>query len=103
VAEVTLSTRDICKLIATCHKSGVTEFKFGTLQMNFREPEKLTEESTLPAAIPEEIQRKFNEETLAVQKLDDEIDQTSFLLIEDPLDMERRIADGELIDEGRNA
>lgn len=87
-----LKTKDIILIIEACSKYNVSEFKFEELLLQFREashPEKIDEFPITPAAIPEGEDRDLIEEKERVENL----------LIEDPLEMERRIADGELVDE----
>lgn len=102
MAEKALSVQDICKIIASCHKYGVTELTFGELHVlvkpNHKNPEKVFAESTPTAAIPEEKQEIIVANAEA-EKLAEEKVRTSFLVLEDPLELERRIANGELIDE----
>ena len=100
--ERTLSTKDICKLIQACKSSGVNEFKLDTLQIIFR-----TENAAPPAAIPEQVLKNTHSgiesyKNLRAQKLADEKEDTALLIIENPLEMERRIASGELIDEAED-
>lgn len=94
--ERTLSTKDVCKLIVACKKNGVTKLSFGDLELSLDNPAKIIQDESPQAAIPDETFLKAQEEK---NKLDVDKDDTALLLIEDPLEMERRIGNGELIDE----
>lgn len=90
--------RDVCSIIKACKDNGVTELKFGELCLKLGGPEKAHEIEAPAAAIPFEdpkAQEKLNEQL----RLDAEKDDTALQLILNPFEMERRIANGELIDE----
>lgn len=84
-----MKTQDIIQLIEACSKHKVVELTFEGVNVVFNkgpsEPAKLQDFGPTPsAAIP--------------KSEDDERDQVAELLITDPLEMEKRIADGELVD-----
>jgi len=103
VKDYKLSTNDICKLISTCKKNGVIEFTFGELHLSLASPEKARKNEAPQAAIPDETFLKEQEQEFRrIHKMDQDKDDTAMLLVEDPLEMERRIANGELADEDTN-
>lgn len=102
MANSKLPTRDVLKLIAACNKNGVTKFKLGDLEINLERANKLAQESQVPTAtipenIPQNTQLSFPES--AESRLEQEKEDIAMMLIEDPLEMESRIARGELVDE----
>lgn len=97
------AVKDICRLIVACKENGVSELKFGELHLLFGNgPEKSPEEITPSAAIPSEdlkAQEQVSKEAEAQLRFAEEQDDVSLMVLEDPAEMERRIANGELIDE----
>lgn len=102
VKDVTLSVRDVLKLVRACRVNGVRELKLGELTLVLEVPEKDFVETPHSAAIPRGSKRKADAISQEVQekfKFSEEQDEVALLLIEDPLEMEKRIENGELIDE----
>jgi hypothetical protein len=102
VKDVTLSVRDVLKLVRACRVNGVREFKLGELTLVLGDPEKESTETPHSAAIPRGSKRKAEALSKEVQerfKFSEEQEEVALLLIEDPLEMEKRIENGELIDE----
>lgn len=94
------SVKDICRLIVACKENGVSELKIGTLHLFFgnapaRAVEKITPEAAIP---PEDLKAQDQENEIAAAQSKDE-DEVSLMVIEDPVELERRIASGEMIDE----
>lgn len=97
--ELTLSTKDICKIITTCSKCGVSEITFGDLTLNFHAPARAMNDSIPAAAIPREAIENVSSDLSDSEKEMDEKERTALLVLEDPLELERRIGNGELVDE----
>lgn len=98
-----LNADDLCKLIKACKEAGVTELSFGLLKINFG-PQTKVEESPR-ANQPEQIEvnqaeanRKLEILTTLVKEAEEK-DSSAMLLIDDPLEMENRIASGDWIDD----
>lgn len=108
-----LSPNEIRVILEACEKTGVAELAFGDFQVIFGlKPRKIWEESDQSLAQPEPFQSHSRptvgivgiQENIARKALeDDEIalkeDQIADLLIEDPVELERMVRDGEITDE----
>lgn len=88
------SVQDLCKLILTCRKYGVSHIKYGSAEINFSgsapgpaqpAPQKVIEE-----------QSHIQKEVLAKEELSTREDQIAELLITDPLLAEELMEMGEL-------
>ena len=89
----TINLGELRKIVSLCRKGGIAEIRTREIYIKFQgAPEK----RILPAAIPVE-------ENPIKGRLSQEKEDTALLLLEDPLEMERRIGSGELIDEVENA
>lgn len=87
-----LSTKDVCTILKACKQYGVTEFVLGDLHLSLRPTANRLKADIPTAAIPaEEIQKNLDAENFSAEK-----EENAFLVIEDPQEMERRIANGEL-------
>lgn len=99
---VTLSVRDVLRIVRACKVNGVRELKLGELSLVLDTPEKGIEETIPSAAIPRgkrKVEEAQSRETQMKLDFVEEQDQVALMLIEDPLEMEKRIASGDLIDE----
>lgn len=98
-----MTVKDVIRLIVACKENGVTEFQFGELRLLFgTRPEKPSEEIAPSAAIPSEnlkAQEQVSEFAQAEDAQLQEEEDVALMVVEDPLEMERMIADGVLIDE----
>lgn len=98
------TVKDICRLIVACKENGVVELKLGTLHLLFGPaPASAPQEITPQAAIPrEDLGTQPPSELQVDPELADELgdrEDVELMVIENPLELERRIASGELIDE----
>lgn len=97
------TVKDICRLIVACKENGVTELQFGSLRLFFgKAPASAIEEITPQAVIPrEDLRAQGPEQTVSPELAAELRDQedVELMVVEDPLEFERRIASGELIDE----
>ncbi len=98
----TLSSKDIRQIIKACSDHGVLELEFEGLSLKLYRPEKALSVSAPTAAIPDEsvFQEQVSDEQRQLSFLNEEKDDVALMVIESPFEMERRIAEGELIDEG---
>ncbi len=99
---VTLSVRDVLRIVRACKVNGVRELKLGELSLVLDSPEKSVEETTPSAAIPggkRKVDEAQSRETQMKLDFVEEQEEVALMLIEDPLEMEKRIASGDLIDE----
>lgn len=97
------SVKDFCRLLAACKENGVTELKNGELHLRFgtaptRETETITPEATIPLG-DQKAQDQENERLIGEQLEFADREDTSLMVIEDPAEMERKIASGEFVDE----
>ena len=84
---------DVCSILETCSKNNVRELTFGALSVSFG-PERPTE---TPAEIPAPINHeKINRATLADEEVRLRAETLALLAIEDPIEYERQIMNGEL-------
>lgn len=92
VSDYLLTGEDVCKIIETCGKSGVTQLKFGDLQVDFRDAgqrsidlavrqQHFAQDSYTPAEMGD-IDENSDFERQTKQILDDAQDMS--LLIKDP-------------------
>lgn len=100
--DATLSVRDVLRIVRACKVNGVRELKLGELSLVLGTPEKDSEETIPSAAIPRgkrQVDEVQSRETQMKLDFIEEQEEVALMLIEDPLEMEKRIASGELIDE----
>ena len=92
-----VSVEDLSKLIETCAKSGVSEFAFGELKIQFgRTP---APGPAIPDQAPENVileQKQVEESALLKEEILTKEEQIAELLISDPLSAEELMAEGVL-------
>ena len=93
-----MNVNDIRKIIVFCKKNGVKEIEFDNLKLRFGDSEKIIEMRSPQAAIPR-VEKKLNNSVKARRDEDVERDEAGLLVLQDPLELERRYSTGELIDE----
>lgn len=95
------SPKDVCKLIKTCQKSGVSELKLGGLELHFvpkvKKPEPKAEEKADVSG------KDVEEKALLQEELKLRDTQVDNLLLESPSEYERRIIEGDLEDERKTS
>lgn len=97
-----LSAESIIALIKTSSEHGVTSLKFGGLELELGIKTKAA--ATQPVTEITEQEQKLNDEkNLVRQELESRQEQIDNMLVEDPVQAEKLIADGELVpdDDGR--
>lgn len=111
-----LTSADVCSILRACAETQVRELKFGGLHVTFgkqAEETGLTPPSPLGNAAsgvadpltPPSVeaitaeQTKQNEQSLAQAEIDAKADRLALLAIEDPVEFERQMMNGELSDE----
>lgn len=103
-----LTIAELCDLIRECHASDVKHIRFGTLDISFgMKPQwgtaPLRETSPPVAAIsgltPGQPGEYVNEESLLKDELALKEDQLAEMMITDPLEYERLLTEGELVNE----
>lgn len=99
----TLTAKDVCDIIESCAKHGITELKFGDLQLGFKP--KTESHVTAPLTNPtgEEIpETKHEEQTKAALEQDEatlKADRMNQMFLEDPLAAESLLENEELEDD----
>jgi hypothetical protein len=97
--EKKLSIKELSELIKISAKSGLTELKFGDLELRFgKNTEKLINPSV--KEITAEQHDKQNKETLEIDTVRLKKDQLDQLFLENPSLAESLLLDGELDDDG---
>ncbi len=100
-----LSSSEVCLILKECANAGVLELKFGTLSVSFGKSPKGQDileprehvVAPKPAAEMVEVNHKQQtKESLAQMECELREDQIAELLITDPLEAERLIAEGDL-------
>lgn len=102
-----LSVADICRILKACGEASVTELKFGDLHVrrDSQSPAAAPSASVEPAPAPPptaeivETQRKESERAQIQAEVTLRQQQLSQMLIEDPLEAERLLSQGDLIDD----
>lgn len=94
-----LTVDDVCRILKASEESGVTKLKFRELVLERQIViAKLTQDPThTENAIPPETHKKQNDDALLVDELRVKQDQLQELVFTDPFELERMIADGELV------
>jgi len=94
----TLKCDDLCTLIKACKENGVIEFSFDKLQISFRQQAIVEKAPTASKPIESEEARIAEPEpNPELERVREEEDKSAMLVLEDPLEMEKRIALGELV------
>ena len=93
------SVSDIERIIEVCHEKGVGEIDVGGLKLKFKEA--AVEPRAVPlyppqVAVNHEQQAK---DSLAVDELREKEERLGLLLLENPEEFERQLANGELLEE----
>ena len=93
----------ICSIIEACGKAGVRVFKYGNLYLNLGPaPEKVGGYPILPitAPLPKPVDHA-RQNVDALQHDEDELraEQLRMLMLENPVEYERQLRDGELTEE----
>lgn len=97
------TAQEIGEIIRECKQQGVTKLTVGDLHLTFEPkaqtalPEVPVETKPPEAAISEQVQNKQDEEAAEQAELDFRDRQIDEMLIENPLEAERLIAEGELV------
>lgn len=100
-----LTIEEVCRMIEVCAKASVRRIEFGELRLEFGEfrpasldrPTQEAPELTTPTeAALSEMHDKQNEETLGVEEARTKEDRLALMLIEDPLQAEELITNGEI-------
>jgi len=99
-----MSSEDVVKIIKACKKAGISEFKFGELQLVFGEKQSKVSSKPLDdgKAEPFEQNPTTEEERKAERETEIELEEQEelqSLAISDPLEFEKRLSSGELIGE----
>lgn len=90
-----LTAKDICLIIKEGSKGGVAKLKFGDLEISFGiEPE----EPIVYTEIPLKEQEKIEQEIQLKDRVESGEEALSQLAIDDPVEWERQIAKGELVE-----
>lgn len=107
---LTLPPALICAIIEACGKSRVRSFKYGDLQMEFgNAPEVVVSEYPmveLPRGVPTTPSPdhvRQNKEALERDEQEVRAEQLALMAIEDPMEYERQLKAGELLDEPNGA
>lgn len=104
--ELGLSAQDIAGIIKACGDAGVRTFKYGHLYFALG-PAPQKQYPLLPASIPRPPvgpdHAKQNAETLERDEEEIKAERLRMLMIEDPVEFERQVRDGELTDEPEDA
>lgn len=90
-----LMPNDIATIIEACGKAGVRTLKYGDLYLAFGPAPKI--ENKIEAAIPDHD--AINAETLEQDEQEIRDERLRMMLIEDPVEYERQLRDGELTDD----
>jgi hypothetical protein len=95
---------EICRIIESCGKAGVRVLKYGNLYLNLGPaPAKIVSDYPilpLTAPLPKPVDHaRQNADTLAHDEEEIRAEQLRMLMIEDPMEYERQLKDGELDDE----
>ena len=94
-----LSRQDICLIIETCAKNGVTILKFGDLDLNFGKPAEPVQIASTPDKAISDANHELNTKN-AIEK--DEIDlredAIAHMIVENPVMAEQMLLDEELED-----
>ncbi len=100
-----LSAHQICSIIKECHYHDVSKFKFGGLEIDFGSSLCNCTENAEALNNIEEMDVSIIQKTEQADLLRDEVDRRetdlSQLVIDDPVELERQIAKGELVEEGK--
>lgn len=107
ISKTNLSTDEICRILETSSKSGVIELKFGDLHVTFGTPaghvpsvENVVEQPPVASPVLTDDQHKRqSEESLEMEQVRLREEQLARALVEDPVEYERLLSQGELSDE----
>lgn len=91
---------ELSSIIKICGDNAVTSFSWGDLRISFGEKKDLATPISLTPHSPQ-AEAELEEETRVHDELKVRQDQIDQMLIEDPLEAERLIAENELIDEDK--
>ena len=104
--QIPLPPADVCSIIEACGKAGVRILKYGNLYLNLGPPkpkeEPLPNYPILPVTAPLPLgpdHVKQNETALEMDEQEVKAERLRMLMIEDPMEYERQLRDGELDDE----
>lgn len=95
-----LSTEDVCRILKSSEESGILKLKFRDLEFERETGRKVPQpipQTHSEYAIPEETHKKQNEQQLLVDELRTKAEQLQELIITDPYQFEKMLADGELV------
>lgn len=95
---VFLSAQDVCSIIESCAKTKIRTFKFHNLEMDFS-PAPDIESPKLHEVVPAPDHERINADTLKQDTQVSREERLEMLLIEDPVEYERQIREGVLLDE----
>lgn len=95
-----LKSGEICAIIKACSENGVTELKFGDLQVSFKlkKPEPIEPELTteIPATEIAEAIQQSSADALEKEELQTRDDELEHMLVENPRRYEELMAQGDL-------
>jgi hypothetical protein len=91
-----LSVKDLSELIKISAKSGVSELKFGTLELRFGKPTEKAESKLSVKEITEEEHKNLTDEALEQDSIRLKKDQIDMLMVENPSEAERLLLNEDL-------
>jgi hypothetical protein len=100
-----IEVSDLVKLVKACRASGVSNLKYGDLELKFvtGEAEQAPISPSEVDKIPSAEELKVEQEQSALQEnADDADDQLAFMAVEDPIQFEQLLVEREFINGGSN-
>ncbi|MFA9263201.1 MAG: hypothetical protein ACEQSB_07770 [Undibacterium sp.] len=91
-----LDVESVCRILKTCHESGVSELTFAGLKVKFGVPATASEEMLAP--VSPVVAHEIEAEAIAQAESRIREDQLANLPLENPLAFEELLAQGELTD-----
>ena len=96
MAKKELNVKELSELIKISAKSGVSELKFGTLELRFGKPTDKLESKLSVKEITEEEHKNLTDEALETDSLRLKKDQIDQMFIENPSEAERLLLNEDL-------